>query len=235
MKKILLAFFALSCFHTTFGQTGQFKIRNDDFIQIGYTGYKALTFGSESNTPNNGKFAVEYDGDGFNIWKPWPTWNAGNYFFFIGDDGNAGIGMPSDWYYKLSVAGDCISYGYYTYSDERLKQNLVPIDGSLSKIMALKTYQYQYKPPVQDVLPDSISINKTKTYYKKYADSATHFGVLAQDMEKLYPSLVKKDKEGKLSVNYIELIPVLIQSLQEQNEKIRQLEADMQILKQKKP
>lgn len=48
---------------------GQFKIRNDNFIQIGYTGYKALTFGQSTGTPNNGSFSIEYYNNGLNFWS----------------------------------------------------------------------------------------------------------------------------------------------------------------------
>ena len=37
---------------------GQFKIRNDGFIQIGYDAYKTLSFGIGELSPNNGRFAI---------------------------------------------------------------------------------------------------------------------------------------------------------------------------------
>ncbi len=56
-------------------QTGQFKVRNDAFIQIGYNTYKTLTFGASTGSLNNGNFALEYcvnctsaGSGGLNIW-----------------------------------------------------------------------------------------------------------------------------------------------------------------------
>ncbi len=48
--------------------------------------------------------------------------------------------------------------------------------------------------------------------------------MMAQDVEKIFPNLVKKDEKGILSLNYIELIPILIQAMQEQNVRIKELE-----------
>jgi hypothetical protein len=97
-----------------------------------------------------------------------------------------------------------VVYGTITTpSDARLKQNIKPIDPSISnKILSLLPKQYTY-------------INNT--------DNHTHYGLLAQDLELVYPSLVKNDGKVK-SVNYLELIPLLIaqvQSLQDQLDELK--------------
>ena len=43
-------------------------------------------------------------------------------------------------------------------------------------------------------------------------------GVLAQDVQKVFPDLVRKGPEGYLAVNYIGLVPVLIEAVKEQQE-----------------
>ena len=50
--------------------------------------------------------------------------------------------------------------------------------------------------------------------------------------EKIFPNLVRKDEKGILSLNYIELIPLLINAMQEQNSRIKQLEDAIKVLKQ---
>ena len=53
-------------------------------------------------------------------------------------------------------------------------------------------------------------------------------GVLAQEIQEVFPELVKTNKEGLLSVNYQGLIPVLINAVKEQQqnlEKVQQKEA----------
>lgn len=55
------------------------------------------------------------------------------------------------------------------------------------------------------------------------ADQSVQTGVIAQELQKLFPELVKEDKEGMLSVNYSGLIPVLIESIKDQQNQIDEL------------
>ncbi|MFN5417169.1 MAG: tail fiber domain-containing protein [Flavobacteriia bacterium] len=223
--------------------TRQFKIRNDSYIQIGYSAYKALTFGASTSTPNNGNFALEYctgcTPTGLNIWKPWPTVGAANYLLFIRDNGNVGIGNNGDASatVKLSVAGLVKSNGVVLTSDARFKKEIKPINDQLSNnLLNIKTYQYKFiqnekKSTNQN---DSLYVNEDKTYELDYNfDDNLHFGMLAQDIEKVFPNLVTKDENGYLSLNYTEFIPLLIESLKEQNEKILKLEEEIILLKKK--
>ena len=47
-----------------------------------------------------------------------------------------------------------------------------------------------------------------------------HYGVIAQELQKIYPDLVIEGEDGYLSVNYVELVPLLIQSVQELSAKL---------------
>ena len=42
-----------------------------------------------------------------------------------------------------------------------------------------------------------------------------HYGLIAQELQEIYPELVNKEQDGYLSINYVELVPVLIRSIQE--------------------
>ncbi|HIP36410.1 MAG TPA: tail fiber domain-containing protein, partial [Crocinitomix sp.] len=107
-------------------------------------------------------------------------------------------------------------------SDEKLKTNIRPISNSLSVINSIKVYSYHY------------DINK----YPNLGDSTLHFGVMAQELEVILPNLVKtknidlhntqanekdkkvdyKEPEQVKTVNYLELVPILIQGIQEQQQ-----------------
>ncbi len=77
-----------------------------------------------------------------------------------------------------------------------------------------------------------MSVNITKKNSTGYNfDKNLHFGLIAQDVEKIFPNLVSRDDKGYLSLNYTELIPVLINAVQEQNEKIKKLEELVSSLK----
>jgi len=54
----------------------------------------------------------------------------------------------------------------------------------------------------------------------------SHYGLIAQNVEKYYPNLVKKDMSSNYnSVNYIELIPILIAKVQDLEREIENLKS----------
>ncbi|WP_395300451.1 tail fiber domain-containing protein [Enterobacter sp. ECC-175] len=89
------------------------------------------------------------------------------------------------------------------FSDERLKENIKPLDRSLENILKLKGVSYTWKE------------NKT-------AD----VGLIAQDVEKVYPELVKTKDDVK-QVDYQKLVAPLIEAVREQQEQINALKADV--------
>ena len=51
--------------------------------------------------------------------------------------------------------------------------------------------------------------------------------MLAQDVQKLFPELVTEGGDGYLSINYVELIPLLIQAVQDLSEEVEELKAQI--------
>ena len=90
-------------------------------------------------------------------------------------------------------------------SDSRLKSNIITLGGTLSKLMLIDG----------------------KNYTMKTNESILKIGLLAQEVQKAFPELVKKanDSEGTLSVNYQGMIPVLINAIKEQQKQINELKA----------
>ena len=88
-------------------------------------------------------------------------------------------------------------------SDFRLKKNIQPIHHALDAIKTLNGYTYNWKDNSRD---ESLQV-----------------GVIAQEVQKIFPSLVRQDDKGILSVNYSGLIPVLIEALKEQQKQIDEL------------
>jgi hypothetical protein len=62
-------------------------------------------------------------------------------------------------------------------------------------------------------------------------DETMHIGLIAQEVKEVIPELVVEDEEGILGINYIELIPILIQSIKEQQEQIDALKSEIKLLK----
>lgn len=107
-----------------------------------------------------------------------------------------------------------------TSSDERLKKNIQSINGGLQKIMDMKPVSYQWK--------------------NEKIDTKTHLGFLAQDLEKVLPEVVSvpqsdsRNEQEFYGVSYSEIIPVLVKAVQEQQEIIKGLKAEISELKKEK-
>jgi hypothetical protein len=82
----------------------------------------------------------------------------------------------------------------------RLKENIVPISSDI--IDKVNVYSFNFK-------------NDAKKH--------TRYGVLAQELQEICPELVLSDSIGKLSVNYVEIIPHLINKVKNQGKTIRAL------------
>ena len=76
--------------------------------------------------------------------------------------------------------------------------------------MSVNVIKYNYiDQPIEE--SDTLQvINQRNTQEKQM-----HYGLSAQELRELYPELVCEGQDGYLGVNYIELVPVLIRSIQE--------------------
>jgi hypothetical protein len=70
-----------------------------------------------------------------------------------------------------------------------------------------------------------------KTYTLKSNKKENKIGLLAQEIEEVFPELVKSgmDKNKTLSVNYQGLIPVLINAIKEQQEELMSIRKSIKI------
>ena len=71
-----------------------------------------------------------------------------------------------------------------------------------------------------------------KIYTLESQESIKKIGLLAQDIKKVFPALVKQsgDKKGTLSVNYQGFVPILINAIKEQQKEIKSLKKQLNIL-----
>lgn len=92
------------------------------------------------------------------------------------------------------------------------------------KLSTLRPVQYNMRPysEVMAVASDTGSV-ATKAVEKWEIDNNVHYGLIAQEVQEIYPELVQADGAGMLSINYIELIPLLIQSVQELSAQVASL------------
>lgn len=103
------------------------------------------------------------------------------------------------------------AYGYfvevYTSSDERIKTNIVNLPSSTNKLFSLRPVNY-------NLLKESQTSQGNRL----------HYGFIAQEVKEIFPDLVSENKDSLMAINYTALIPMLVQALKEQNDKIKSLE-----------
>jgi hypothetical protein len=125
--------------------------------------------------------------------------------------GNLGIGVSPT--VALDVAGDIHYTGTMKdVSDIRRKENIVPLKNSLKGIEKLKGYSFTMKDD---------------------PESRVEYGVMAQEVEPVFPELVSSiDSDGTLSVNYIGLIPQMIEAIKELSARVDNLEVENSSLRE---
>lgn len=101
--------------------------------------------------------------------------------------------------------GVYLSYGatsWTAYSDERLKNINTNIENAVSKLKTLRTVNYSWKSD---------------------ESKKENLGLIAQDVEKVFPQVIDESRDGYLGVRYADLVPVLIAAIQEQQAQIEEL------------
>lgn len=233
MKKLIII---LSFGLFIFQSNAQLKVNTNGSLSFGYTGYSNIWMGSQPyNGQNWGKWGLEIWGENFNIWKPWPSMNNGeiNYYMFFTPSGAIGVGKVPSHLSEicLDVKGKVYSNGIELSSDERLKTDIKPLTDKLTKLYQLNGKSYKkHASDDEVVLPDikDEKGNVIKKYEKsknKNTRETAEFGFLAQELMTVYPELVTKDTLGYYYVNYIGLIPVLVEALKTQRTEIDALKA----------
>ncbi len=115
---------------------------------------------------------------------------------------------------KLHVAGDVRCFNLFTNSDRRYKTGINTLESALDKVLAMRGTSYDF---AADQLPEGYTAGK-------------QVGFIAQEMQTVMPELVKTDDAGMMSVNYIGVIPVIVEAFKEQNEAIEEKETRIAVL-----
>ena len=148
------------------------------------------------------------------------------------------------WLNKLWINGRVIANAYIQYSDSTIKENVSTIPNSLTKLTQIRPVSYNYIMDIGIGGITSLDSNSTDSIIiktinasgnqAKLKDSASHFGLIAQELELIYPNLVV-DLGNTKGINYMELIPILIRGIQDQQKEIEDLKAEVQAIKNVTP
>ena len=128
------------------------------------------------------------------------------------------------------LGGRTTAQEIYTPADVRLSENVDFIGGSnrdgclvLDNLLKMNVLEFNMKSSLSVKAPESLEemaedVRQAYEYMKKDEEeifSRRHFGLSAQELQEIYPNLVLKGQDGYLYINYQELVPVLIRSIQE--------------------
>jgi hypothetical protein len=112
---------------------------------------------------------------------------------------------------NLNVMGGLRVNGVNYPSDRRFKTNVRPLSSALASVLALRGVRYDW---------NALGVQHGGTA------GAPQVGLIAQELEQLYPELVSTDADGYKAVNYAQLAPVLIEALKEQQVQIEALKGE---------
>ena len=142
------------------------------------------------------------------------------------------------------VTGTMTAGAFVTSSDYRLKDNIRSLsksDECLEKLMDMNVVEFNNKQRrfetsashhrsvcSPEKIEEKTSVNTLLAMDDVLEDTASHwyneespiiknkhYGLVAQELKEIYPDLVVESQDGFLAINYLEIIPLLIRSVQE--------------------
>ena len=113
---------------------------------------------------------------------------------------------------RFDASNDVVAF---STSDERLKENVTPIENALDKVSQIQGVEFDWKP-LSDEEKRSI-----------HGNEGHDVGVIAQEVEKILPEVVQERDNGYKAVKYEKIIPLLVEA-------IKELQAEVQELKNSK-
>lgn len=128
--------------------------------------------------------------------NPWQDGGGGTIHYLGGSVGINTLAPMT----TLDVMGDILATNYFIISDENLKENITPIAGALAKILSIHGYSFKWK-----------------------GTGRADIGVLAQEVEGVLPEVVKTNANGYKSVEYANLIGLVIQAMGELDQRATML------------
>ncbi len=125
------------------------------------------------------------------------------------ENGNVGIGTNNPTT-KLYVNGDITANSVAGTSDIRFKTNIRPVINALDKVKSLRGVYFNWNQ---------------KAFPEKDFGAQDELGFIAQEVEKIVPEIVSKDKskEEYRSVKYDKLVALLVEAIKDQQKQIDSL------------
>jgi hypothetical protein len=113
----------------------------------------------------------------------------------------------------VTVSGSVSATSFINTSDARLKEDVRPIKDALDQLLNLRGVRYHFKD--------------------RRTGSEDQVGLIAQEVERLFPGLVQTDANGYKGVAYGNLVGVLVEALREQQSEIERLQHQTRSLEER--
>ncbi len=183
----------------------------------------------------NGVVGVTNYRPGYGVWGQNYDALGSTAYNSVGTYGYGYVGLWGDTTDTYAIVGNGIvaTYvGFQNLSDQRLKSNIERIDSPLEKLGQISGNYYDIE---FDVKRNDLNGEKMVKHHKR-----KEYGVIAQEVEKVFPEMIKTmrtdytqpEAEEYKTVNYTQLIPVLIEAVKELNEEVKTLKAEIKQLKE---
>ena len=120
--------------------------------------------------------------------------------------GSLGVGVaPNATDGRVDASNDIVAY---STSDQRLKENVTPIENALEKVKTLTGVEFDWKEETAHV----------------HGYHGHDVGIIAQDVQAVLPEAVRTNESGYLSVRYEKMIALLIEANKELAARVEELE-----------
>ncbi len=127
----------------------------------------------------------------------------------VGINGISNTYMSNPLVLYVNGNGQCTGNWYVT-SDRNYKKDITELSGTLNDIQKLRGVHYSFK---------------AEEYPEMNFDKGMNLGLIAQEVEEIFPELVITSDQGYKAVNYNGLVPVLIEGVKEQQNLIEEQKA----------
>lgn len=140
---------------------------------------------------------------------------------------------------EVKITSNLYVTGSYNPSDVNLKKDIRPLSTEESKqvvkLKSITAIKFKYKTPVElNSIPpevaDTMKVDPRTIEYTEDKYTKDQIGFSAQEVQQVYPELVKEGQDGYLNVNYVGLIPVLVEAIKEHDEVIETQDETIQYL-----
>lgn len=109
-----------------------------------------------------------------------------------------------------------------TYTDVLIQKDLI-VEGSISNPSDITL-----KKNVNELTNSEIlNLNPVEFNFKSDKLEKKHYGFIAQDIEKIFPDLVSNNTMGYKTVNYMELIPIMLSKMKEMQNEIDSIKKNL--------